>query len=341
MDCNPTTETLFGYTKTDLVDKKFHKLTVIHLDYLPTIIELFRKFVKGERVHRIDLKLKKKDGSLVWVNLQASLVRVKNEYFVQALFSDISKRKEAEFLISEEVDKLRELEQIRKNLISRVAHELKTPLASVCGGTELLTDFYYKELGKEPFEIIKLIDKGSKRLKYLVDNLIDISRMQYDKFDLKKQKIDICELIRESSQEMERILDDRELILNLMLPETFYLVIDKVRIEQVILNLLSNAIKNTPPNGKITITVEKQENWAVISVIDTGVGLTGEEMQMLFSRFGKIERYGKGLEYIDIQGSGLGLFISKEIVDLHGGNIRAESEGRDKGSRFIVKLPIY
>jgi signal transduction histidine kinase len=106
------------------------------------------------------------------------------------------------------------------------------------------------------------------------------------------------------------------------------------------MNLLSNAIKNTSPNGDISITLNQDNDYATISVTDTGIGLTENEMKMLFTRFGKIERYGEEFEYIDIQGSGLGLFISKEIVDLHEGIIRAESEGRNKGSRFIVKLPI-
>ncbi|MFX0140977.1 MAG: PAS domain S-box protein [Candidatus Hodarchaeota archaeon] len=340
VDCNPRTETLFGYTKADLVGKKFQKISVIHPNYLPTIIDLFRKFIKGERVHRIDLQMYKKDESLVWVNLQASLVQVENEYFVQALFTDISKRKEAEFLVNEEIIKLKELDQIRKNLISRVAHELKTPLASVCGGAEFLTSVYNDQIGKEELEILNLIDKGGNRLKYLVDNLIDISRIEYDKFQLKKQISDLCELIRESCKEMNHIIKERKLIVNLKLPDKLHLDIDRVRIEQVIMNLLSNAIKNTPPKGTITIKLEKQENWLKLSVSDTGVGLTSEEMEIIFTRFGKIERYGEGLEYIDIQGSGLGLFISKEIVDLHGGNIRAESEGRDQGSSFIVKLPI-
>ena len=341
IECNPTTELIFGYSNEDLVGKKFHQISVIHPDYLPTLLKLFKKFIKGERVHRIDLQMYKKDGSLVWVTLQASLIRIENEYFVQALFIDITKRKQAEFLINEEITKLKELDQIRKNLISRVAHELKTPLATVCGGAELFSNLYIKKLENEQSELIRLIEKGGKRLKYLVDNLIDISRIDYDKFKLKKKKSDLSEVIRESSKEMIHSTKERKLTLNLELPDTFYVDIDRIRIEQVILNLLSNAIKNTPPKGKINVRLEKSDNWAVISVNDTGVGLTREEMEILFTRFGKIERYGDGLEYIDIQGSGLGLFISKEIVGLHGGNIRAESEGRNKGSTFIVKLPIY
>ena len=303
-------------------------------------MDLFKKFIGGEEVHRIDLQLYKKDGSSVWVNLQASLVQVENKYFVQALFSDISKRKEAEFLINEEIIKLKELDQIRKNLISRVSHELKTPLASVCGGAEFLTTVYSDQIGGEELEILTIINKGGNRLKYLVENLIDISRMEYNKFKLKKQMSDLCELIKESSKDMKHDLKERKLTLNLKLPDRLYLDIDRIRIEQVIMNLISNAIKNTPPKGIITIEVVGEENWVVISVSDTGVGLTREEMEIIFLRFGKIERYGAGLEYIDIQGSGLGLFISKEIVDLHGGTIRAKSEGRHQGSTFIVKLPM-
>ncbi|MFX1571169.1 MAG: PAS domain S-box protein [Promethearchaeota archaeon] len=340
IECNPTTELMFGYSKEDLEGKKFHKISVIHPDYLPTIMELFQKFIKGERVHRIDLLMYKKDQSLIWVNLQASLVKLEDEYYVQALFTDITRRKEAEYLFNEEITKLKELDHIRKNLISRVAHELKTPLATVCGGAELFSSLYKKKIENEQFELIKLIEKGGERLKYLVDNLIDISRIEYEKFKLKTQYCDLSEVLRESSKEMMHFTKERIITLSLALPDTLFLNIDKIRIEQVLLNLLSNAIKNTPPKGNIDVKLEKSDNWAIISVSDTGVGLTKEEMEILFTRFGKIERYGDGLEYIDIQGSGLGLFISKEIVDLHGGNIRAESEGRNKGSTFIVKLPV-
>lgn len=340
IDCNPTTEVVFGYLKSDLIGRKFQKLKVVHPDYLINLVTLFKKFIKGEHVHRIDLKMYKKDGDLIWVNLQASLINTNNEYFIQALFTDISKRKEAEFLVNKEVLKMKELEQMRKNLISIVAHELKTPLASVCGGTELLTTVYGKNLDEEALEITSLIEKGGKRLTNLVNSLIDISRIDYDKFKLKKQPNDLSELISESTKEMKHLIERRKITLNLNLPEPIILNIDKVRIKEVFFNLLSNAIKNTPPNGIIRIRVEIRDNYAIITVADSGVGLTNEEMAIIFARFGKIERYGEGLEYIDIQGSGLGLFISKEIINSHNGNIMAESEGRNKGSLFTVKLPI-
>ncbi|MFX0144439.1 MAG: PAS domain S-box protein [Candidatus Hodarchaeota archaeon] len=340
IECNPTTEVMFGYKKDELIGKQFQKLSVIHPDFLPTIIEDFQRFIKGETVHRIDLKMFRKDQSLIWVNLQASLIQIDRKYYVQALFTDITKRKQAEFLVNEEIIRLKELDKIRKNLISRVAHELKTPIATICGGAELFSDLYKKNLEKEQLELLNLIEKGGMRLKYLVDNLIDISRIEYDKFKLNKENTDLSELIRESTKEMMHFAKERKLSLILELFDGLNLKIDRVRIEQVIMNLLSNAIKNTPPEGKIKVRLEKFDNMAVISINDTGVGLTEEEMEILFTRFGKIERDGDGLEYINIQGSGLGLFISKEIINLHKGNIRAESGGRGKGSTFIVKLPI-
>jgi PAS domain S-box-containing protein len=340
VDVNPKVEEMFGYAPEEIIGRKFMDLSIIHPNHLSTILELFKKFVKGEKMHRIDVQIQTKDGKIFWTNLQAALMKISDEMFVQALFTDITAQKEVEFLIDEEVKKLKELDKIRKNLISRVSHELKTPLVSVTGGCELLLTIYGEELNKGELEIIELIEKGGKRLKYLVDNLIDISRIEYEKFKLVKEPNDLSAIIREISNELKYSIRKRNINLSLVLPESFYIKLDKARIEQVIMNLLSNAIKNTPPNGEIFVNLKKKERSAEFSIRDTGIGISKEEMNMLFTRFGKLERYGEGYEYIDIQGSGLGLFISKEIIDSHEGEIRAESGGRNKGSTFIVKLPI-
>jgi len=340
IDCNPATEMLGGYRKEELIGKDFKNLGILHPNFVPSLIDLFERFVKGEEMHRIDIEIFKKDGDLIWVSLQASIVRLGEKAFVQVIMHDITKRKQADLLIKEEVNKLKELDQIRKDLISRVSHELKTPLVSVVGGSELLLNNFKEKMMIEELELLEIIQKGGKRLKYLVDNLLDISRIESNKFKLEKKEDDLSEIIKEISNDMKYLIRERKLILNIEQPDSLGIKVDRIRIEQVITNLLLNAIKNSPPMGNITIKLQKKEDWAEISINDTGVGLTKEEMNIIFTRFGKIERYGQGLEYIDIQGSGLGLFISKEIVDLHGGYIRAESEGRNKGSTFIVKLPI-
>ncbi len=258
---------------------------------------------------------------------------------VAVFIREITERKKIENLIKEEIKKLKELDKIRKELISRISHELKTPLMQILGSSELFLSMYRAQLDSEALELIQIIESGGKRLNSLVENLLDISRLQYDKFKLNKKMNNLCELVRECCNNMKFILKKRNIILNLDILENLYLELDEIRIIQVVNNLLSNAIKNTQPKGNIKVILKKSENWVKLLICDTGIGLTKKEMKFIFTRFGKIERVGKGLEFIDIQGSGLGLFISRSIIDLHGGQIWAESEGRHKGSTFIVKLP--
>jgi hypothetical protein len=340
IDCNPTLKTMIGYDRAELIGKKFSKLPIIPSESIKSIFEAFQKFIKGEDLHRIDLQIQHKNGTLIWTNLQASIIKIHHEIFVQAIFTDIRSRKEVEFLIEKELEKLKELDNLRKNLISRVSHELKTPLVSICGGSELLLNIYKENFEREPLEILELIEKGGKRLRFLVENLIDISRVEFNKLELKKQSVNFSSIIKDVIKELMYLIKERKINIQISLPEDLFLDLDRIRMEQVIMNLLSNAIKNTPPNGDIKIELEKLINFAELSIKDTGIGLTQKEMDMLFTRFGKIERSGEEFEYIDIQGTGLGLFISKEIIDLHNGEIRAESLGRNKGSNFIVKLPL-
>ena len=310
--------------------------------------EIFPKDLAGISIEAI----KKTNETKEPTNIEYSLpIRGEERYYearilyfskdqVAIFVREITERKKAELLVEEEFKKLKELEQIRKDLISRVSHELKTPLIPVISGSELLTSMYNNQLGKDAREIIKMMDKGGRRLKELVEQLLNVSRIEYDKLILEKEKNNLSEIIRESSNDMKYLLEQRRLTLKLDIPEEFWINIDKNRIGEVITNLLSNAIKYTPPYGKINIKLHVQDDWVILSVNDTGVGLTEKEMRVLFTRFGKIDRYNEGLEYIDIKGSGLGLYICKEIVKLHGGQIFAQSEGRNKGSIFTVKLPI-
>ncbi|MFX0011800.1 MAG: PAS domain S-box protein [Candidatus Hermodarchaeota archaeon] len=263
-----------------------------------------------------------------------------SENRVAIFVREITDRKKAMKIIEREIEKLKELDQIRKDLIIRISHELKTPLVSISGGTELLLSLFKDKLSLDEKEVLEIIQKGGDRLKRLIDNLVDVTRIEYNKLKLRLKETDIVELLKDCANEMMYLIKKRELTLKFMLPDRLLLKIDKIRLEQVIINLLSNAIKNTPPDGTITIRAYTKGDYVTISVSDSGIGLTKEEIQRLFSRFGKIERYGSGLEYIDIQGTGLGLFISKEIIELHKGEIWAESLGRNQGSTFIIKLPI-
>jgi len=179
--------------------------------------------------------------------------------------------------------------------VYRSSHELKTPLNSICGASSLLLDLYKDKLDYKAKELLEIINKGGGRLEGLIEDLLDVSRLESGKMVLIKSKENIGDIIKECVNDVKYLVRKRELYLKLDIYEDFYIKINKIRFEQVIMNLLTNAIK-------------------------------------------KIERYGKGMD-IDTEGSGLGLFISKEIIDAHKGRIWVESEGRNKGSTFIIRLP--
>ena len=149
----------------------------------------------------------------------------------------------------------------------------------------------------------------------------------------------MSDLIQELLHELEGFIKMREHIINVSLDKKLITAIDRDKIYTVISNILINAIGYTPQGGKISIKSSVDKNFLTISVKDNGIGLTEEEKDRLFRPFGKIERYGKGWD-IDIEGSGLGLYIAKGIIDLHGGEIWVESEGRNKGCIFSFSLPI-
>ncbi|TFG23262.1 MAG: PAS domain S-box protein [Promethearchaeota archaeon] len=339
-EINPATEKLIGYSKKEVIGRSYLNLSIIHPDDLPIIQQRFRQYIKGETAPPIDVKFYRKDGSLLWANINSNIIKIGNETFLHVMCQDVTERKKAELLVKEEIEKLKELDQIRKDLISRVSHELKTPLIPVLGGVEYLLYSYSDKFEKEQIELLEMIQKGGKRLGKLVERLLDITRIEYDKLILNRQLTNLSEIIKETANDMKYLIKDRKINLNLVVPEDLFLEIDGMRMEQVITNLLSNALKNTPPNGRVSLGLEKYGNWAIISVSDTGVGFTEDEMKKIFTKFGKIERQGEGLEYINMEGSGLGLFITKQIVDLHGGKIWVESTGRNRGCIFKVRLPI-
>ena len=155
---------------------------------------------------------------------------------------------------------------------------------------------------------------------------------------LKKKREDLNAVLKDCIEELIFLANKRKIFVSADLGETKYLNVDRPRFEQVIFNIISNAIKNTQTGGRIFVKLSDNREYLDISIKDTGIGITDEEKDKLFTKFGKIERYGKGLD-VDIDGWGLGLFLSKEIVLLHGGEIIVKSEGRNKGAEFIIRFP--
>ena len=267
--------------------------------------------------------IKKEDGSVIYYLNQVQ---------------DISERKQAENLIKEEIKKLSELDRIKSKFIYRASHELKTPLNSIMSASTILLDTCKDYLERNDIKLLEVINKGGKRLEKLAQDLLDALKLESNVLDLKKEEINVIKLIKSIFNDLGSLLLERNLTINSNTNENIMVLVDKNRIEQVIINILTNAINNTPPMGKISVLLDLKDNFVDIKINDNGIGFTEEEMGKIFKKFGKIERSGMGMD-INTEGTGLGLYISREIVELHGGEIWVESEGRNKGTKVTIRLP--
>lgn len=337
LDINSSAERILGYKREDIIGKNYTEFNMVTYDQISTIKNKYKDLLNGIKPKSIELQIKRKNGNISWISFQSSMIKIDKEIIIESICQDITNKKKAENLIIEENKRLIELNKIKTEFISRASHELKTPITSIYGGSQILMELYKDQTCSDAIEFIELINRGGKRLKLLVDNLLDASRIDSDKLRLNLQSENITQIIRDSTIEIRYLAYKRNIIIEQHLPETVNIVVDKIRIEQVITNLISNAIKNTPRKGIILLVLEDKPDSVLFKVKDSGIGLTEKEMDKLFRKFGKIERIGPKMD-IDIEGSGLGLYISKEIIDLHGGNIWVESEGRNKGATFYFKL---
>ncbi|MFX0070767.1 MAG: ATP-binding protein [Candidatus Hermodarchaeota archaeon] len=339
IDCNIATEALFETNKDDLLGRNFTIFFPNPSKLSNLLEERIEVMKKGKVVKALELQFQKKNKTLVWINLQSSLIELEDEIFIQVILRDITERKKAENIIKEEVKRLKEIDQIRSDFVRRTSHELKTPLISIYSSTQYLLEQLEDKVNKDTLKIISSIYSGGKRLKKLSENLLDVFDLETNVLILQKEKINLVELIKDCLNEFLLLLKERNIVYKLELFDTLIISADKIRIEQVIINLLSNAIKNTPQNGLIYIGLKKNKNIVDIIFRDSGVGFTDDEKNRVFEKFGKIERKDIDKDIVT-EGSGLGLYISKQIVELHGGNIWVESEGRNKGSTFTIRLPM-
>ena len=186
---------------------------------------------------------------------------------------------------------------------------------------------------------LEKIKEGGDKLNLLVNTFMQSSQLGENLTRLNKDKENLSDLITLGVSELEGLIDLRKHTIYVDIPEELIGEFDKEKIYTVITNLLMNAIKYTPPEGKIFIHSKIEEGDIFFSIKDSGIGLTEEEKRHLFKPLGKIERYGKGWDVVS-GGMGVGLYLSKEIIDLHGGKIWAESEGKNKGSTFYFSLPM-
>jgi signal transduction histidine kinase len=228
-------------------------------------------------------------------------------------------------------------DRMQKEFINITAHELRTPIQPILVLTQYIRN---KTRDKEHIELLDVIIKNTKRLKDLAEEILDITRIERGALHLNKESFCLIELIIDIIKELQKIMDKNKKIMfehDIYSSDPVLVYSDKDRIRQVLYNLVSNSIKFIPKEGIISLKVEKMHSdddnskeIAVVSIKDTGIGIDASIMPKLFTKF--VSK--------SFQGTGLGLYISKNIVESHGGNIWAENNKDGKGATFYFTLPL-
>lgn len=227
--------------------------------------------------------------------------------------------------------KLKELDRMKSDFVSNVVHELRTPLALIRGNLENIEQGFAGEVQPEQREILNDIFKIVNRLSRLINNLLDLSKIESGKMELNKEDLDIVEVGQEAAKGFERLARDKGVNIRREFPQGKVIVnADRDKLTQVFVNLIGNALKFTD-KGSVTIQIIELQDEVQVEVQDTGHGMDKETINTIFDKFVRILAEKK-------EGTGLGLPIAKDIISLHNGRIRVESTP-GKGSRFIFNIP--
>lgn len=331
-NCNQILVSYLNYEKEELLGRNPLNLGLFHLNSKEKVINSLKNLLNGTKAKLLSVQIKPNKKEPIWVEMESSIICLDNKSYIQSVFTDINEKVKAK-------EQIEELTEFKNQLLSRTSHELKTPLISIKGFSNLLLELYSNRFSENIISIIEEIKIGSEKLENTIDMILTTTYYDSKKTKLKPQKEDLAFLIRFALNELRGVYISRDIKVNLNIHKKMETYFEKEPIYEAFSNLFINAVKYSPPNTEIEIRSEIKNNSYIISIKDQGIGLTKQEVSKIFKPFGKVERYGNGWD-LEVGGSGLGLYIAKKIINLHKGKIWVESEGREKGSIFYFSLPI-
>lgn len=239
--------------------------------------------------------------------------------------------------------RLKRLDAAKSEFISIASHQLRTPLSAIKGYVSMMMDGDFGLVNHKLEEPLKRVYLSNQRLIDLVENLLNISRMESGRMQYSFELVDLAGFVNGLIKDLQILADRKGIYLKYNKPAKpiakFFA--DQEKLRQIVMNLIDNAIKYTKVGG-ITVTVREEENTKtrkkkiIFMVKDTGIGIDKEDLPLLFQKF---ER-GKGISLVHTEGTGLGLYVCKQLTEAHQGKIKFESKGKNKGSRFIVEFPV-
>jgi len=322
---NPSFEKMCGRRKSQILATIFREYLSEDSVYLFQQISIDARN-KDEKIENVELGLVHIDGHVVPIEVNIAPLKKENEFAgMVCTVRDITMRKRIE-------DELKKSERLKTEFMNIAAHELKSPVTPIKGYLDLIISD--KDASEKIKNWARISLRNSERLLKLVNDILDVSRLDSDTMRFDMEKLSPVEVLDEIVEDIKPAVDYKKLSFITNIPRDLPSIIgDRYRLSQVLKNLLVNAVKFTD-NGSITIGAEKKDGHILISVEDTGVGISEDELRKIFTKFYQAytgdDRRNEGV--------GLGLFICKEIIGKHNGDIWAESR-LGKGSKFMIKLP--
>jgi len=343
---SPRLPTILGEKE---IPSNFYDL--VHPNDIPRIEEIFKKSIEDPSIlylKRFEFRAETSNNDYIWLEASSRKYYDDNgnvKGFIVVL-RDINFRKQLEKKVlnyhrelEQKNKKLKELDRLKSAFLSNISHELRTPLSIIKGFTEFLLKGNSGNINSQQYLDLQVILRNTNKLIRLVDDLLDVSKIESGEFKIRKTKFDLVRLIKNCVYEMKNQIEKRNHIIEFYLPNRPLIInADKQRIHQLLTNLIENSIKYTPIGGLIQLHLYEEDNNIHFYIKDNGIGLSEDEIKQIFTRFGKIYM-PDNVDKVDTEGTGLGLVICKNIVNAHGGKIWAESEGHDKGCEFHFVLP--
>jgi PAS domain S-box-containing protein len=339
---NRAAERIFGYAADEIIGR--HISILMPPEHIEDIVRILEHIRRGERVDHFETKRRSKDGRIIDVSLTISPIRDADGNIIGAskVARDITARKRAE----EERDRLlaaaeaaraeaEAASRMKDDFLATLSHELRTPLNAILGWAKILRSG--KVDAEDLGEGLSAIERNAQAQAQLIEDLLDISRITSGNLRLDVQRLNPSEVIEAALAAVMPAADAKGIRIHKMLDSLAGPVTgDFARLQQVVWNLLSNAVKFTPKGGKVQVLLERVDSHVEITVIDTGIGIRPEFLPHVFDRFHQADASTTRRH----AGLGLGLAIAKQLVEMHGGTIRAKSPGEGQGATFTMTLPI-